>query len=83
MRKLADMQKAVEQRAKELAMQNKAAEEREQEALALKEENAMRERALRAEYARMEVCSKESSFHRTELKKKLEGKGERENEGTC
>jgi hypothetical protein len=64
------MKKAVEQRAKELAMQNKAAEEREQEALALKEENTMRERALRAEYARMEVC-KESSFQRTELKKKL------------
>jgi hypothetical protein len=64
-------------------MQNKAAEKREQEALALKEENAMRERALRAEYANMEVCSKESSFHRTELKKKLEGKGERENKGTC
>ena len=64
------MKKAVEQRAKELAMQNKAVEEREQEALALKEENMMRERALCAEYARMEVC-KESSFQKTELKKKL------------
>jgi hypothetical protein len=61
----------------------KAEEEHAKQIQALKEENAMRERALRAEYAIMEVCSKESSFHRTELKKKLEGKGERANEGTC
>jgi hypothetical protein len=58
-------------------------EEHAKQILALKEENAMRERALRAEYAKMEVCSKESSFHRTELKKKLEGKGEKAIEGTC
>ena len=60
----------------------KAEEEHAKQIQALKEENAMRERAWRAEYAKMEVCSEESSFHTTELKKRLEGKGERENEGT-
>jgi hypothetical protein len=40
----------------------KAEEEHAKQIQALKEENAMRERALCAEYARMEVCSKESSF---------------------
>ena len=42
MRELADMQKA-EQKAKELAMQNKAAEEREQEALALRKASEAKE----------------------------------------
>ena len=38
------MQKVVEQRAKELAMQNKAAEEREQEALALRKMRSKNQR---------------------------------------
>jgi hypothetical protein len=61
----------------------KAEEEHAKRIAALQEENMTRERALRAEYAKLEVCTEESSFHRIELKKKLEGNQESANEGTC
>ena len=49
MRELADMQKAIEQKAKEwqLAMQNKAVEEKEQEILTLRRMNEANEAKLR------------------------------------
>jgi hypothetical protein len=67
----------------EKAITLKAAEEEYAQRIAdVHSENEEKERTLRAEYAKMEVCSEESSFPGIKLKSKLGRKGAREKEGT-